>query len=53
MNATQWNAAMQQLTNSGNEIAKLMLQDVVPTLPGAHVGTFPRLIAYGALLISP
>lgn len=29
---------MTELTKSGNEISKLMLQALAPTLPGAHIG---------------
>ena len=35
---TEWSLFMRELTTSGNALAKLMLQALVPTLPGAHVG---------------
>lgn len=33
---------MTELVNSGNSLAKLMLQDLAPTLPGSHIGTSDR-----------
>ena len=37
-NTTEWSVFMTELTTSGNEIAKLMLQALAPTLHGAHIG---------------
>ena len=37
-NATAWHLGMKELTTAGNEIAKLLLEDLVPSLEGAHVG---------------
>ena len=37
-NATEWNVFMNEIVATGNEIAKLMLQALAPTLQGAHVG---------------
>lgn len=39
-NSTEWSVFMNELTNSGNEIAKLMLQQLAPTLHGAHLGKY-------------
>ncbi|KAL1672737.1 hypothetical protein EV122DRAFT_294661 [Schizophyllum commune] len=39
-NATAWHLGMKELTSAGNEIAKLLLEDLVPSLEGAHVGLF-------------
>ncbi|KAI0077356.1 carbohydrate esterase family 16 protein [Panus rudis PR-1116 ss-1] len=39
-NTTEWSLTMTELTTSGNEIAKLMLQDLAPKLHGAHLGLF-------------
>ena len=39
-NTTEWSIFMRELTTSGNAIAKLMLQALAPTLPGAHIGNF-------------
>ena len=37
-NTTEWSVFMQELTTSGNAIARLQLQALAPTLHGAHVG---------------
>ena len=37
-NTTEWHLYMAELTSAGNALARLMLQDLAPTLPGAHVG---------------
>ncbi|KAL4254644.1 SGNH hydrolase superfamily protein [Abortiporus biennis] len=39
-NTTEWNVFMSELVAAGNELQKLMLQNLAPTLPGAHVGLF-------------
>ncbi|KZW03551.1 carbohydrate esterase family 16 protein [Exidia glandulosa HHB12029] len=39
-NATEWSVFMTELTKSGNALSKLMLQDLAPRLPGAHIGLF-------------
>ncbi|KAI0754371.1 GDSL lipase/esterase [Daedaleopsis nitida] len=39
-NTTEWSVFMNELTTSGNAIAKLMLQALAPTLHGAHIGLF-------------
>ncbi|KAJ3485850.1 hypothetical protein NLI96_g4673 [Meripilus lineatus] len=39
-NTTEWSVFMTELVNSGNEIAKLMLQDLPSTLRAAHIGLF-------------
>lgn len=39
-NTTEWNVFMRELTLSGNELTSLMLQAIVPTLHGAHIGIF-------------
>lgn len=38
-NTTEWNVFMTELTTSHNALASLMLQALVPTLEGAHLGT--------------
>ena len=38
-NTTEWSLFITELTTAGNEIAKLMLQNLAPTLPGAHIGS--------------
>ena len=37
-NTTEWSVFMAELTTSGNAIAKLLLQNLAPTLHGAHIG---------------
>ncbi|KII92682.1 carbohydrate esterase family 16 protein [Plicaturopsis crispa FD-325 SS-3] len=39
-NSTAWSVSMRELTQTGNAIAKLLLQALAPTLPGAHIGLF-------------
>ncbi|PAV23314.1 carbohydrate esterase family 16 [Pyrrhoderma noxium] len=39
-NATEWNLFMTELTLTGNKLAELMLLDLLPRIPGAHVGLF-------------
>lgn len=39
-NTTEWSVFMTELTTSGNEIAKLMLQALPSSLPGAHIGSY-------------
>ncbi|KAH7106651.1 carbohydrate esterase family 16 protein [Auriculariales sp. MPI-PUGE-AT-0066] len=39
-NSTAWSVSMAELTKSGNAIAKLLLQDLAPQLPGAHIALF-------------
>ena len=37
-NTTEWSVFMNELTTSGNAIAKLMLEALAPKLHGAHLG---------------
>jgi len=37
-NTTEWNVFMKELVRGGNEITSLMLEALVPMLPGAHIG---------------
>ena len=37
-NTTEWSVFMKELTTAGNEIARLQLQLLAPTLHGAHIG---------------
>ncbi|KAG1736687.1 carbohydrate esterase family 16 protein [Suillus paluster] len=39
-NTTEWNVFMKELVLGGNEITSLMLEALVPTLPGAHIASF-------------
>ena len=38
-NATDWSIMMTEMTTTGNELARLYLQNLAPTLPGAHIGS--------------
>ena len=42
-NTTEWHVFIRELTVSGNAMAKLMLEALAPTLPGAHIGEPPPL----------
>lgn len=37
-NTTEWNLFMRELVLSGNKLSQLMLHDIVPELPDAHIG---------------
>ena len=50
-NATEWNLFMTELTLTGNKLAELMLLDLLPRIPGAHVGQFFFLLLIFFLLI--
>ncbi|KAJ6461035.1 GDSL lipase/esterase [Mycena sanguinolenta] len=39
-NTTEWSITMTEMTRSGNQLTKLMLQALAPTLPGAHIALF-------------
>ncbi|KAF9010971.1 GDSL lipase/acylhydrolase [Hymenopellis radicata] len=39
-NTTEWAVSIRELVLSGNKLSQLMLQDLAPTLPGAHIGIF-------------
>jgi len=38
-NTTEWSLVMEQFACTVTGLATFMLRDLVPTLPGAHVGT--------------
>ena len=37
-NSTEWSVFMRELVLSGNQLTKLKLQALAPTLRGAHIG---------------
>ncbi|KAJ7621035.1 carbohydrate esterase family 16 protein [Roridomyces roridus] len=39
-NTTEWSITMTEMTRSGNRLTQLMLQNLVPTLPGSHIALF-------------
>lgn len=52
-NTTEWSLTMTELVSSGNTLAKLMLQDLTPTLPGAHVGLFDSYALFTDMIAHP
>ncbi|TCD62320.1 hypothetical protein EIP91_007060 [Steccherinum ochraceum] len=52
-NTTEWSVTMTELTTGGNEIAKLMLQALPSTLPGAHIGLFDSHALFTDMLAHP
>ncbi|RDX40992.1 hypothetical protein OH76DRAFT_1412498 [Lentinus brumalis] len=52
-NTTEWSVFMTELTTSGNEIAKLMLQALAPTLHGAHIGLFDSHSLFADMFARP
>ncbi|KAH8092197.1 GDSL lipase/esterase [Cristinia sonorae] len=52
-NTTEWSVGMTELTQSGNEIAKLMLQALPRSLPGAHIGLFDSHALFTEMLAHP
>lgn len=46
-NATDWSIMMTEMTTSGNEIAKLMLQNLALNLHDAHIGSWTALFLWG------
>ncbi|OCH85023.1 GDSL lipase/acylhydrolase [Obba rivulosa] len=39
-NTSEWHIFMTELVASANKLTELMLKDLAPTLPGAHIGLF-------------
>ncbi|TCD62319.1 hypothetical protein EIP91_007059 [Steccherinum ochraceum] len=52
-NTTEWSVTMAELTTGGNEIAKLMLQALPSSLPGAHIGLFDSYALFTDMLAHP
>ncbi|TFY80151.1 hypothetical protein EWM64_g3862 [Hericium alpestre] len=52
-NTTAWNLFINELAVSGNEIAKLMLQTLPASLPGAHIGLFDSHSLFNDILDNP
>jgi len=52
-NTTEWHLFMRELTYAGNGIAKLMLQALPASLPGAHVGVFDSHGLFTDILDNP
>ncbi|KAL1727935.1 GDSL lipase/esterase [Schizophyllum commune] len=52
-NATEWNIMIHELTTAGNKLAELMLQQLVPTLDGAHVALFDSHSLFNDMIANP
>ncbi|KAF4610247.1 hypothetical protein D9613_010513 [Agrocybe pediades] len=52
-NTTAWNVQMTETVASGNELTKLMLQALVPTMHGAHLGIFDAYSLFSDILDRP
>ncbi|THH26384.1 hypothetical protein EUX98_g7799 [Antrodiella citrinella] len=52
-NTTEWSIMMTELTQGGNEIARLMLQALPSSLPGAHIGLFDSHALFTDMLAHP
>lgn len=39
-NTTEWNVMMTEITNTGNLLSRMMLENLAYQLPGAHIGIF-------------
>ncbi|KAH8823572.1 GDSL lipase/acylhydrolase [Flagelloscypha sp. PMI_526] len=52
-NSTSWAVTMEELVRSGNKLTNLMLNDLVATLPGAHVALFDSYTLYQDMYQNP
>ena len=52
-NTTAWAVFMNELVSSGNEIARLQLQALPATHPGAHIGLFDSHALFTDILNNP
>ncbi|KAG2130906.1 carbohydrate esterase family 16 protein [Suillus clintonianus] len=52
-NTTEWNVYMKELVRAGNEITSLMLDALVPTLPGAHIASFDSYALFTDMYNNP
>lgn len=54
-NTTEWSVFMKELVLSGNKLSRLLLQDAIPELPDAHIGSPARddTVSFGLTHISP
>jgi phospholipase/lecithinase/hemolysin len=52
-NATHWNLEMKQMTRAGNTLVSLMLKELAPSLPEAHIGVFDSNALFGDILQNP
>ena len=52
-NSTEWSVFITELVLAGNALSKFMLQDIVPKLPGAHVGLFDSHALFTDIINNP
>ncbi|KAF9476240.1 carbohydrate esterase family 16 protein [Pholiota conissans] len=52
-NTTEWNVVMNELVLTGNELTKLQLQAILPTIHGAHLGIFDAHGLFNDMLDRP
>ncbi|KAF9065311.1 GDSL lipase/acylhydrolase [Rhodocollybia butyracea] len=52
-NTTDWNVVMTEFTQTGNKLQQLMLEALVPSLKGAHVGFFDSYSLFEDMLAHP
>ncbi|KAI0093238.1 GDSL lipase/esterase [Irpex rosettiformis] len=52
-NTTEWSVFMREMVNTGNALSKALLQLLVPTLKGAHVGYFDSFGLFSDMLANP
>ncbi|KAK7443477.1 hypothetical protein VKT23_015651 [Stygiomarasmius scandens] len=52
-NTTEWSLVMEQFACTVTGLATFMLRDLVPTLPGAHVGVFDTYSLYSDMYENP
>ncbi|KAF9560331.1 hypothetical protein CPC08DRAFT_818293 [Agrocybe pediades] len=52
-NTTEWSVFMKELVLSGNALSKLMLQALVPSLHGAHIGIFDSHSLFADMFANP
>ncbi|KAF6752808.1 GDSL lipase/acylhydrolase [Ephemerocybe angulata] len=52
-NSTEWSVFMRELVLSGNELTKLKLEALAPTLPGAHIALFDSHSLFADMYSNP
>ncbi|KAJ3773828.1 GDSL lipase/esterase [Lentinula raphanica] len=52
-NTTEWNVFMTEITRTGNRLQELMLQALVPSLKGAHIGLFDSYSLFEDMIANP
>ncbi|OCH95459.1 GDSL lipase/acylhydrolase [Obba rivulosa] len=52
-NTTEWNVFMTEIVSSANKLQELMIQQLAPTLPGAHIGVFDSFGLFSDMIAHP